>query len=255
MMPGCTLPAAPATERRSFVKIYRVLHPEVCKKKTQKCVPNKKGLTWTSQGSASIIETNSLGAFLLTAAHVCDTAEDLTEVVLKMMRPEILGENNRKKYLRPSIKYKIITSSGQIAYADIVNHDLEVDLCILFAEGVREKPLRRFHGSLTKGQRVYNIASPADLGALDVIPMFEGFYIGQNSKHSSVYSIPAMGGSSGSPILDANGRLIGMVHSVARAFHHVSFSPDVASLNYFIDSSIGEYRDKWHRNMLKLTRP
>jgi S1-C subfamily serine protease len=171
------------------------------------------------------------------------------------MKPEILGKNNRKKYLRPSLKYKVVTSSGQIAYADIINHDSEVDLCILFVEGVREKPLRRFHGNLTKGQRVYNIASPADLGALDVIPMFEGFYIGQNSKYSSVYSIPAMGGSSGSPILDANGRLIGMVHSVARSFHHVSFSPDVASLNYFIDSSIEGYRDKWYQNMLKLTRP
>jgi len=252
---GCTSEKVPTVEKRSFAKIYRIFSVEVCRKKDDKCVSNKKGVVWSAQGSAAIVEVNSLGSFLLTAEHVCNVDEEKTEMVLRQLKLHILGTKTKKKYLKATIKFKVVTPTGQSAYADVINTDPVSDLCIIFAEGVHEKPLRRFYGSLEEGQRVYNIASPADLAILDIIPIFEGFFVGQTEKIGAMYSIPATGGSSGSPILDDHGRLEGMIHSVAREFHHVSFSPDIMSLNRFIDMSIEDYRDKWHRNMLKLTRP
>jgi len=43
-----------------------------------------------------------------------------------------------------------------------------------------------------------------------------------------------VGGSSGSPIMNQRGELIGMIHSVYRSYNHLSLSPTYKDLSEFI---------------------
>ena len=59
-----------------------------------------------------------------------------------------------------------------------------------------------------------------------------------NRDVRAYYSIPAMGGSSGSPIFNSNSELVGMIHSVNVYFPVISVSPPKDMLIKFVENSI-----------------
>jgi hypothetical protein len=73
-----------------------------------------------------------------------------------------------------------------------------------------------------------------------------------NRDTRAYYSIPAMGGSSGSPIFNSDNEIVGMIHSVNVYFPVVSVSPPLKELRAFIVNGIrkgerlriGEKKDK-----------
>ena len=76
------------------------------------------------------------------------------------------------------------------------------------------------------GEKYYNIAAPMGLWSSKMIPLFEGFYLGDmkirsNRKSSYAFSIPTKGGSSGSPILNSSGEVVGAIHSAYRGFENL----------------------------------
>ena len=89
------------------------------------------------------------------------------------------------------------------------------------------------------GDEAYNIAAPMGILHENVVPLLEGFYFGTDGKRA-LYSIPAIGGSSGSPIFNKKGYLIGMIHSVNRYFPVISVSPPTSDLRKFIWQAIKE---------------
>ena len=54
-------------------------------------------------------------------------------------------------------------------------------------------------------------------------------------------NIPVAGGSSGSPILNCDGQIVGMVSAVHRAFHHISISPTHEQIYNFFHKHLLEY--------------
>ena len=52
------------------------------------------------------------------------------------------------------------------------------------------------------------------------------------------YTIPAMGGSSGSPIFNYDNQIVGMIHSVNVYFPVVSVSPPIKELRAFVVNGI-----------------
>ena len=100
-----------------------------------------------------------------------------------------------------------------------------------------------------KHEQAVNIAAPLGKFGKDLMPYFEGHYLGtrydswinvMESEAMAVYSIPAAGGSSGSPVLNKYGRLIGMIHSVYPAFHHISLSPTWKQIDSFLKRQLGD---------------
>jgi len=99
-------------------------------------------------------------------------------------------------------------------------------------------------------QACNSITKPTDTGISDVI---EAEDIGGDTINDikptdeeghAIYSLPAIGGSSGSPIVNKKGELIGMIHSVIRYFNQVSISPNYEAMREFINVSIDEHSSK-----------
>ena len=158
---------------------------------------NCKSNTYTSVGSGFVIKKTSLGSFALTAAHVCENGVKQTEEL------KVAGQ------------IKVQTLDGRYYKAEILSQDREIDVCLLFVEdlvdGIEEMIIA--DEAPKEGDRAINIASPFGIHYKNVVPIFEGRYIGRVG-FKDFYTIPAAPGSSGSMILNKDNELIGLLHSV-----------------------------------------
>jgi len=93
------------------------------------------------------------------------------------------------------------------------------------------------------GDKVFNLAAPAGIFGKGMVPILEGYYSGTLGE-AAIYSILATGGSSGSPVFNYKGQLVGMIHSVYRAFPALSRGPNYDVLKSFVESTIQEHEKK-----------
>ena len=161
---------------------------------------------------------------VLTADHVCDYS-DLTG-------PAIANG------FTPNINITAVDASGARHKLEVVKQEASADLCLLKG---KDKDLKLPTISLSavppeKDNEYYNYAAPAGVFSPGVVPLFTGNYSGVYFGVYAMYTIPVYPGSSGSPIVDVNGDLVGMVHSVHKNFHHVSFSATYEQLKLFLST-------------------
>lgn len=209
----------------SFVKVEVQVKVTKCQKEESGvCVSNKA----IAHGSGAVIKNTRKGAYILTAGHVCEEDD---------MKNQFVSEGYDF-----NMRFEVLNMDGKIYDASVLAVNKNLDTCILFADDLNEKAVRlRRHSKPTIGEKVYNIAASAAIFDVDMVPIFEGRYSGDTSammgdRKFSVYTIPAIGGSSGSPVVDRDGVLVGMIHSVHRRFLSVSFSPRTEDLYKFIYS-------------------
>jgi S1-C subfamily serine protease len=154
---------------------------------------------------------------VLTAAHVCIQETPMPGMKINFYFKAIDQEN--KQYI-----------------ISVVNHDSKADICLLKSiTGELEPsfiPLAR--RSPAYGEKVYNLAAPMGIIEKDMVPVFEGRFFG-NSEGNSFFGMPAIGGSSGSPVVNFRGELVGMVHSVHYRFHHITLSATYQRLWNFLN--------------------
>jgi hypothetical protein len=180
---------------------------------------------------------------------MCDREEDL-----KALRKES-KENESTENDTFFVKHFVNDLDDFKYNAEVVSYDTDLDSCIVFVWGL-------FKGSLTIskkkpkiGSKVYNIAAPAGFFKKNLVPLFEGFYIGKWDKYSAVYTIPAIGGSSGSPIINSEGELVGLIYARHHRFHHIIISPDFKRLRKFIlDSVKSDTKKRSRQHGLNLRR-
>lgn len=174
-----------------------------------------------SSGSGYVVRLSNEGAYIVTAAHVCD------------------GEKGLLESVEQTIHMRVSTILLKRYDAVVLKKDPSIDACLLFAEGLTEgveviplamKPPKR-------GEKVYNIAAPLGMFDYDMVPIFEGRYAGEEDGRD-VYALAATYGSSGSMILNSKGELVGMVHSVLVKFRNIAISSPYEELMEFIRSGI-----------------
>ena len=206
--------------RESFTKIEKLLTIQVCDEEKGVCATAKYGST----ASGAVVRNTPYGSYVLTAEHVCD-ASYIIDFAKKV---------GAEKY---TIDFKIVDISGNKYSVEIVNTNAKNDICLLWVEDFYMQSLSIATKPPEPGDRAYNIAAPLGIFSDNMVPIFDGYYSGED-RNKAFYTIPAAGGSSGSPVLNHRGELIGMIHSVYTRFAHVSISPTYSDLTSFLDANI-----------------
>jgi hypothetical protein len=117
-----------------------------------------------------------------------------------------------------------------------------IDACVARIDGVYVPPVKFSSKPPRYGARVYSLAAPLGLYSSEMLPKFEGFYSGsvyRTRKPSpwvgyfdelDLYTIPTRGGSSGAPIFNENGEVVGIIIMATARLESLCWSPTFESI-------------------------
>jgi S1-C subfamily serine protease len=202
------------TAKKSFIRVDVMLIDEEC---AQSSCLFPQNIVHYATASGSIVQIKNK-YFILTAAHVCNS------------NGHILGPKEVEYH---EVKFVLTDRDNKEFRGIVAKIDFDSDICLLYNEEISGPPLKMSVKKPIYADKVYNIASPLGISHEDMVLLFEGRY-SDNIDLSAYYTIPTTQGSSGSPILNSNGELIGMIHSVHGKFHHIAVSPTYTTLWNFL---------------------
>ena len=213
----------------SFVKIHTKMTIQVCTdnlKKMSACANQN----FYSVGSGSVVWHKNSKTFILTAGHVCSAEiEKRLESVVSSVTMEFKVQNTKNEFYEA----KVTNISSEYLNGN------ELDVCILESNGVIDMPI--IHLSLTPpkiGQQVYNVAAPTGFFHQPTVPLLSAYYSGPLSKYHSLVTVPATGGSSGSPVLNVKGELVGMIFAANTDFKNLSISIEYETLKKYLQDNL-----------------
>jgi len=208
--------------KKSFVKIEVAVWNLDCielEGDKKECTKEKIGGAW---GSGSVVNYRGK-KHILTVAHICQS--DRLNAMAKMTQQQLVYD----------FSVTIEANDWDSYNAIPIKIDHENDICLMFVDGIDAPFLRLSNKEPLYGEKIYTVASPGGLAKNGMVPTFEGRFLGINDG-SAFYSVPAMGGSSGSPLINKKGEIIGVTHSVYAYFHHVTVSTTFRELWKFINN-------------------
>lgn len=206
--------------RQSFVKVNAEWKVEHCKQgieweEGEGCTSIKYG----AAASGAIVNHDLIQTYIITAGHVCDT-EAITDLIHDV--------------LPTKLKYRVQDADGIYHTAMVYKLDIDNDICILQTSKL-SFPIIQIRKSGPKyGEKLYNLAAPAGFANKNYVPVVEGRYSGFTADRM-VFTIPAVGGSSGSPIFDEDGKMVGIIISIHIRAPFLSFSPHYSALRKMIE--------------------
>ena len=217
----------------SFVKIEKKLTLERCMEYSAKGTSAPKSMcqkkSFRSSASGAVIKRAPNGSFVLTAAHVCDDA------YIRSLRGVSVVDYQFSGLTLDMASYKV----------KVLEMDRKNDICIVWAQGLTDlKAVEISEEEPQLGDVAYNVAAPMGVFGRRTVPIFSGYFSG-GKEGASLYSIAAIGGSSGSPIFNSEGKLIGLIHSAYINFPMLSISPTYKDLISFIDKTIYKHKAKY----------
>ena len=186
----------------------------------------------TSVGSSIVVYKNfsKSQTFILTAAHVCGT-EPTDEFVY------ITGNNEYKVTITQKVlNIEIVDYTGTKRTAEVHSLDKPNDLCIVYTQNLWGKPFKVSASNPVVGQKVFNVASPHKIWSPGMVLMLDGYYSGQAVNGFHHYTVPARPGSSGSPIFDRHGRIVGMVQRAVTGFENLALSTSTQAIREIMNS-------------------
>ncbi len=214
--------------RHSFVKLQKSTKVRYCNpdpEQLEPCLTRRLG----SSASGFVVAGDSEGSYIVTAAHVCDDGE-IDNLVKSSKGFEVLEK-----------RFRLIDIDGRKFNVITLNYVKKYDVCMIYSYGFYKPGVKIAKSEPVPGDVVYNLAAPIGIFDANMIPILHGHYNGV-SAGIALYSIPAAGGSSGSPVFNSNGELVGLIHSVYIRFPYISLSPTYQELVEFIYDNINKQK-------------
>lgn len=242
---GCTIESRKITppfdlkpqESFGLVLVDTKMTPSLCSyvdAPSKKCDIKEMGLppkVTSSIGSSVVVGHNNKQTYILTAAHVCG-GDDISKFVYKHpsgSHVNIVVEEN-------VTKIRIADYYGKERIAEVYRIDKANDLCVLKTKETWGKPFEVSETNPVVGEKVYNVASPHKIWAPGMVLMMDGYYSGKNSIGFYHYTIPARPGSSGSPILNSEGKIVGMVQRAVANFENLAISTSTQAIREILST-------------------
>ena len=88
------------------------------------------------------------------------------------------------------------------------------------------------------GERVYNLTAPLGIFNPEMVITFEGLFAGYNEKGYALYSLPTKPGSSGSPVFNSAGEVIGMIFAGFTRIENIAITSPQSALRGFIKNNM-----------------
>ena len=199
------------------------------KKKTTffQCTKNQCKIVYRGKmtGSASVIHHNKNRTYLMTAAHM------IWMLPIHPIRKLLLEAKGKLKHVST---YTFTDFHGKkYGLKEVIKSDKKTDLAIVTIKKTNIPALPLAYKAPKVKDRLFNVAAPAGIFEKGLVLFFEGRFMGYSNDKKwtgqnapvALTNIPVAGGSSGSPILNRCGEIVGMVSAVHRRFHHISLSP------------------------------
>ena len=180
-----------------------------------------KTMVGMSTASGSVIGHNKDKSYILTARHFCD------------------GEG--KQWIDV---FHAHTQKAESVVVKVLAKHKKMDACILESPRLNVRKLYVANSQPEIGEKVYNLAAPQGIFGEDLVLLYEGFFSGVLkgdgliNPDADIYSLPANPGSSGSPVIDGRGKLVGMVWAIHSRFHHITLSVPFDGLKAFIEENL-----------------
>ena len=166
--------------------------------------------------SGGVVASDSKSSDILTAGHACHS---------NLIGTEFL-----------QIEYYAFSIHGSYYKADIVSIDLENDLCLLRINFPLPS-IKIAKNPPQIGDKIYTAGYPAGLYQTGYMHFFDGYFSGSKADNVAIWTFPATHGSSGSLVINKNGKIIGIISSVLVEFHHLVMGPSLVSVKEFLHKS------------------
>jgi S1-C subfamily serine protease len=228
---------------QSFFRLTKTIKIEICegkkkkKKKSNICIESEFRMT----ASAFVVDIDDDGAYLMTAAHVCDSTDDLKNIRIDPLQK--IFQKPKISLVSEEYRGSDIRGAEHVLKIVAATKPEEDDICILYGDSIKGEPLTMAPVMPDNGEKVYNMSAPTGYSFKNMVPIFEGRYSGINPEGWAIYTIPVIGGSSGSPILNRDGQVVGMIVMRLSRFHHVSLSPQRATMESFLKKAVRSHQD------------
>ena len=211
---SCTLVPSPARAsidnppQKNFVKIYKSLKITKCNKKTAECETK----LFTSTGSGLIIYLIPEYVTVLSAGHVCDSVPDLKK-------------ENEEYSFSWDREIKILNWENKLHPAKIISTNqlskTTADLCSLLVPSMDPKNYKKIKMAARPpkpGESIYYMGAPWGIYHPPTCLIEKGIFSGEIDTSSSLSTIFAAPGASGSAVLSMNHEIYGVLFAVHPAF-------------------------------------
>ena len=198
--------------------------------------------TIRGSGSSVLVHNTEKKSYVLTAAHLCTMMYDQGGFP-KMMIDMLLAQKKGKK-LSKSQELVAVDLKGLSYKAKVIAQEKNTDLCLLEVDRLKREPVKVAKHRPKIAEKVFNVAAPAGVFGKNMVPLFYGYYAGRSlnpfdeNTASNIYTIPLTGGSSGSPVLNMKGELIGLIHSKLRRFDNIAFAVTLPQIQLFLHKNL-----------------
>tara|TARA_R100000008_G_scaffold86600_1_gene80393 strand:- start:3080 stop:3781 length:702 start_codon:yes stop_codon:yes gene_type:complete len=227
---------SPAVWKQGVFRINSHDKAEICETKDEDgeiC----RTIDGMSTGTGFAVETTKEKnkTHIITAAHVCS---------LDMAPPIDINELHKRGIRVKSFERTLFVDDGvsQVP-AEVKAVDLAHDLCLLEIKVDVKKEFEISDVYPAYSEEIYNIGAPAGFYEPGAKFYLEGHYVGVIFQWTAfapkpvlqqVFSIPGVGGLSGSPLINQEGRIVGMIHSIRLDYPYITFSCTIDDLNRLI---------------------
>ena len=188
-----------------------------------------------------VIEKREGHTVIMTAAHLCYPYEKEP--------PQSPIEGIGK--IDTAFDMSIVIGESMLPVTNILALDIENDICV-FSVPInigREMPIAKRNPIY--GDKVWSIGAPAGYFPESAKPITHGIFSGEAKRKLPDgtnlvffnFSMPTIGGMSGSPIINNKGELVGIVSAVNSDWHMVSFSPTLDQIKESISIAIAKLEE------------